>query len=44
MGYAPELTRAWFECMQAFQRESSLDRVFSNSLFWVVTRSNECFY
>jgi alkylhydroperoxidase family enzyme len=44
MGYQPRLTAAWFDCMGVFQRESKLDRVFSNSFFWVVTRSNECFY
>jgi alkylhydroperoxidase family enzyme len=44
MGYQPVLTRAWFDCMGQFQGEAHLDRVFANSLFWVVTRSNECFY
>lgn len=44
MGYQPELTAAWFNCMRTFQGEAKLDRVFSNSLFWIVTRSNECFY
>lgn len=44
MGYQPLLTKSWFDCMRTFQQESKLDRVFSNSTFWVVTRSNECFY
>lgn len=44
MGYQPLLTKAWFDCLRAFQEEAKLDRVFSNSLFWVITRSNECFY
>ena len=44
MGYQPQLTVAWFDCLRAFQSEASFDRVFSNSVFWVVTRSNECFY
>jgi alkylhydroperoxidase family enzyme len=44
MGYQPVLTKAWFDCMNTFREESKLDRVFSNSVFWVVTRSNECFY
>lgn len=44
LGYQPELTQGWFKLMRTFNRESELDRVFSNSLFWVVTRSNECFY
>jgi alkylhydroperoxidase family enzyme len=44
MGYQPALTRAWFECMNLFHQEARLDRVFCNSCFWVITRSNECFY
>jgi hypothetical protein len=44
MGYQPALTRAWFECMRLFQQEARLDRVFANTYFWVITRSNECFY
>jgi hypothetical protein len=44
MGYQPELSAAWLETMRAFQQEAKLDRVFSNSLFWVITRTNGCFY
>jgi alkylhydroperoxidase family enzyme len=44
MGYQPALTKAWFDTMRTFRQESGLDRVFGNSVFWVVTRSNECFY
>jgi alkylhydroperoxidase family enzyme len=44
MGYQPFLTQAWFETMGTFQKEAKLDPVFSNSMFWVITRSNECFY
>ena len=44
MGYQPLLTKSWFDCMRTFQQESKLDRVFANSMFWVITRSNECFY
>lgn len=44
LGYQPELTQGWFKLMRTFRRESELDRVFSNSMFWVVTRTNECFY
>lgn len=44
LGYQPELTQGWFKLMRTFRRESELDRVFSNSMFWVVTRANECFY
>ncbi|MEQ9406224.1 MAG: hypothetical protein RIK87_00805 [Fuerstiella sp.] len=44
LGYQPELTQGWFRLMAAFREESQLNRVFSNTVFWVVTRSNECFY
>lgn len=44
MGYQPVLTGAWFQTMGAFEREAKLDEVFANSVFWVVTRSNDCFY
>jgi hypothetical protein len=44
MGYQPLLTQSWFETMGLFQQEAQLDSVFSNSMFWIITRSNECFY
>lgn len=44
LGYQPLLTKAWFDTMGVFQEEAKFDRVFSNSFFWVVTRSNDCFY
>jgi alkylhydroperoxidase family enzyme len=44
LGYQPVLTKAWFDCMSAFQEEAKMDRVLGNSMFWVITRSNECFY
>jgi alkylhydroperoxidase family enzyme len=44
MGYQPELTRAWFAPLYAFYDEAKVDRVFTNSMFWVVTRTNDCFY
>jgi alkylhydroperoxidase family enzyme len=40
----PELTQAWFDCAMAFRQESGLDGVFQQSLFWIVTRSLQCFY
>jgi alkylhydroperoxidase family enzyme len=43
-GYQLEMTRAWFACLAAYYEEASLDRVFGNSVFWVVTRTNDCFY
>jgi alkylhydroperoxidase family enzyme len=44
VGYQPTMTQAWFATFREFQQEAKLNRVFSSSLFWVVTRSNECFY
>jgi alkylhydroperoxidase family enzyme len=44
MGYQPRLTKAWFDCMRTFGAEARLDPVFSSTLFWVVTHSNDCFY
>jgi len=43
-GYQPEMTRAWFACLYAFYDEAKPNRVFTNSIFWVVTRTNDCFY
>jgi alkylhydroperoxidase family enzyme len=42
--YAPDLTRAWFNCASSWRHEAKPDRVFTCSMFWIVTRSNECFY
>ena len=44
LGYQPELTAAWLSCMRTFGSEAKQDRVFEESLFWVVTRSLHCFY
>jgi hypothetical protein len=44
LGYQPELTKSWFHTMYTFQEEARLDRVFANTLFWVITRTNDCFY
>jgi alkylhydroperoxidase family enzyme len=44
MGYQPRMTAAWFTCLRAYQSEAKFNRLASNSVFWVVTRSNECFY
>lgn len=43
-GYQPVMTRTWFACLYAFYDEAKVDRVFTNSMFWVVTRTNDCFY
>ncbi|HET6574591.1 MAG TPA: hypothetical protein VFG68_13365, partial [Fimbriiglobus sp.] len=44
MGYQPLLTMTWFQTMRTFQQEARFDRVFSGTYFWVVTRTNDCFY
>ena len=43
-GHQPELTDAWFTCVLAFRQETGLDPVLQQSIFWVVTRSQQCFY
>lgn len=43
-GYQPRMTRMWFDCLQAYYQEANPNRVFTNSVFWVITRTNECFY
>lgn len=43
-GYQPELTRAWLNGLYAYYDEAKVDRVFTNAAFWVVTRTNDCFY
>jgi len=44
LGYQPELARGWSACTRCFAEEAQQDRVFEDSLFWVVTRSIDCFY
>jgi alkylhydroperoxidase family enzyme len=44
MGYQPELAAAWSACTKAFGEEAKQDRVFEESLFWIVTRTIYCFY
>ena len=43
-GYQPELAAGWSACTRAFAEESKQDRVFEESLFWVITRTIHCFY
>ncbi len=43
-GYQPEMPRAWFSALYTYYDEAKVDRVFTNSVFWVVTRTNDCFY
>jgi hypothetical protein len=42
--YQPELTTAWLTTMRTFGEEAKQDRVFEETLFWVVTRALNCFY
>jgi alkylhydroperoxidase family enzyme len=44
LGYQPELAQGWSACTRAFGEEARQDRVFEESLFWVVTRTLNCFY
>ncbi len=44
LGHQPELGPAWMRCLRTFGAESKFDRVFEESIFWVVTRSLQCFY
>jgi alkylhydroperoxidase family enzyme len=43
-GYQPRLTGAWLGGLNAWHQDSDLDEVYHESLFWVVTRSLQCFY
>jgi alkylhydroperoxidase family enzyme len=44
VGHAPELGMPWLRGLGTFAEESKQDRVFEESLFWVVTRELQCFY
>jgi alkylhydroperoxidase family enzyme len=44
LGYQPELAAAWSNCLRTFAEESRQDRVFEESLFWVITRTLQCYY
>lgn len=43
-GHQPRLSATWSGGLRAFRAESDLDPVFHESMFWVVTRSLQCFY
>lgn len=43
-GYQPGMTDAWFDGLGEFRADAKLDRVFGSTLFWTVTRANDCFY
>ncbi|MBX9585405.1 MAG: hypothetical protein K2X87_34290 [Gemmataceae bacterium] len=42
--YQPALASAWAACTQAFAEEADQDPVFEQSVFWIVTRTKQCFY
>lgn len=44
LGHQPELAVGWFACLRTFAQEAKQDRVLEESLFWVITRSTQCFY
>jgi hypothetical protein len=44
LGHQPRLGSAWIQCLRTFGREANQDRVFEETLFWVITRSLQCFY
>ncbi len=43
-GYQPELAAGWSACMRIFAEEAKQDRVFEESVFWIITRTIHCFY
>lgn len=43
-GYQPKLTEAWFLAMRRFREDAALPSEGRMNVFWVVTRSNWCFY
>lgn len=43
-GYQPQLAGPWIFTLRRNRNEQSLNDEYQQSLFWVVTRSNECFY
>lgn len=44
MGYQPELTYKWFQTFYTFREEARFPRTFPSTMFWIITRSNDCFY
>ena len=43
-GYQPRLNTAWGGGLRAFKSETDLPEVEQETMFWVVTRSLQCFY
>lgn len=44
VGYQPKLGPAWIKCLRVFEQEAHQDRVFEESVFWIVTGGLKCFY
>ena len=43
-GYQHQLAAGWSACMRIFGEEAQQDRIFEESVFWIVTRTIHCFY
>lgn len=43
-GYQPEMTTAWFAAYRGYQQEGKQNPLFGSTMFWIVTRANDCFY
>jgi alkylhydroperoxidase family enzyme len=43
MSNQPELALGWSACTRAFAQEAKQDRVLEETIFWVITRSLNCF-
>lgn len=43
-GYQPRLAAGWTACLRTFAEEAKQDRVFEESVFWIITRTIHCFY
>jgi hypothetical protein len=44
VGYQPVVGPAWIKCLRVFEQEAHQDRVFEESVFWIVTRGLRCYY
>ena len=44
MGHQPQMGLARLKCLRTFGREANQDRVFEETMLWVVTRTIHCFY
>ena len=44
LGNQPDLALSWSACLRNFGAEAKQDRVLEESLFWIITRTSQCFY